>query len=94
MQEILRDPIIWSFWFNGFAEIMASAFIQMYAAYYIRNALHFGVTATGLLSGITTSAQVPTRVVFGFLCDKWRSVRDQRGNKIAVRVDMKLKNML
>ncbi|CAD5227031.1 unnamed protein product [Bursaphelenchus xylophilus] len=73
-KQLLQDPIIWSFWLNGFAELLASAFVQMYAAYYIKNALHFGVEATGYLSGLTTAAQCPTRLVFGFLADKWRTV--------------------
>ncbi|CAD5220210.1 unnamed protein product [Bursaphelenchus okinawaensis] len=73
-KKLLTDPIIWSFWFNGFAEIMASGFVQLYAAYYIKYALNFDVEATGFLSGLTTFAQCPTRLVFGYLADKWTSV--------------------
>lgn len=76
-QEILSDIVIWVVWFNNLAEIFITNFLFVYAPYYISNVLGYSTETTGFFSALTSTMQIPLRLICGVLSDRIKFVSER-----------------
>jgi sugar phosphate permease len=64
--------VVWTVWFNAFADLFSGVFLLMYMPTYLKYVLNFGVEKTGFLGALPSLAHIPVKIVLGFCSDKFR----------------------
>lgn len=74
LQILLTDIVLITIWINVLVETFANNVLAVYSPYYIRNVLRYGILETGYFSALCTVAQIPVRMLCGYISDHTRLV--------------------
>ncbi|KAI6212311.1 MFS domain-containing protein [Aphelenchoides besseyi] len=75
-RTLITDIIVITVWVNVLVETFANNVLAVYSPYIISNVLHYGVLETGYFSAICLIAQIPVRMLCGYLSDNIKFLSD------------------